>query len=298
MRWLNYHHLYYFYRVARAGSIASAARGLRLTHSTLSVQIRDLGEALGGALFEKQGRRLVLTPRGEETLAYAEEIFQLGAELLDAAEAHKDPTRQSPVRIGIVPSLPRALVYRLLEPRLAPHHPPLILRTDGYTHLLEELVLGRIHAILADAPPPSSGRGRTFVHPLGRSKLAFYGTPQLARTHRRGFPGSLTNVPMILPSAGTPFRRLLDRWLGHHAIRPRVIAEVDDAAMLRTLGVQGHGVFPVRLALRNEVEDAQGAELVGKLSRVEETYFAISIERRVRHPFVAALLEDARDALG
>lgn len=297
MPWLNYHHLYYFYRVARAGSLAAAARELHVTHSTLSVQVRELGEALGGPLFEKQGRRLVLTARGEEVLTYAEEIFQLGAELMDSTSGPRTRARPA-VRVGVVPGLPRSLAYRLIEPALATMDGPLQLRTDGYRHLLEELALGKLHVVLADAPPASgSSRGKIYAHPLGRSGLAFYGAPHLARAARAGFPRSLATAPMVLPTPGTALRRLLERWLSAHHIRPKVIAEVDDAALMRTLGARGHGIFPVRLALRAEAEDALGAELIGELEGAEETYFAVSIERRVRHPFVAALVDTARDAL-
>lgn len=298
MAWLNYHHLYYFYRVARAGSLAAAARELHVTHSTLSVQVRELGEALGGALFEKEGRRLVLTPRGEEVLGYAEEIFQLGAELMDTASEPARDRARLPVRIGVVPGLPRSLVYRLLEPVLSPQDPSMVLRTDGYPHLLEELAVGKLHVVLADAPPTNSGpRSNIYAHPLGRSGLAFYASPPLARSLRAGFPRSMALAPLVLPTPGTALRRLIDRWLSAHHVRPKIAIEADDAALMRMLGARGHGVFPVREALRAEAEDVLGAERVGPLEGVVETYYAVSIERRVRHPFVSALVGSARDAL-
>jgi LysR family transcriptional activator of nhaA len=297
MRWLNYHHLYYFYRVARAGSIVAAAKELRVTHSTLSVQIKELGEALGGPLFEKRGRRLVLTPLGEHVLAYAEDIFHLGAELLESTSQVAGGALRTPLRIGLVPTLPRSLAYRLLEPALAVSPPPLVLRGDGYPKLLEDLSLGRVHGILAEAPPPAPSKARHYVHPLGRSKLAFYGAPHLARAIRGGFPRSLATAPLVLPASTTPLRRALDRWFAQHRIQPRVVVESDDAAAVRTLGAHGHGVFPVRLALRAEVEDYLGAEFVGPIDGIEETYFLVSVERRVRHPFLASLVENARDAL-
>ncbi len=298
MRSLNYHHLYYFYRVARAGSIAAAARELHVTHSTLSVQIRDLGAILGGPLFEKRGRRLVLTARGDEALAYSEDIFRMGAELVEAARARDGTRSRLPMRVGIVPGLPRSLAYRLMEPALAALDGPLVLRTDSYARLLDELASGKLHVLLADEPPESSaGRGKTFTHPLGRSGISFYAAPALARALRGGFPRSLASQPLVLPSPGSGLRRLVDRWLTAQGVRARVVADVDDAAMMRAFGARGHGVFPVRMALRAEVEDALGAELVGVLDGVEETYCAISIERRVRHPFVSALVDHAREAL-
>lgn len=299
MAWLNYHHLYYFFRVARAGSLAAASRELRVAHSTLSVQIRELGDALGGPLFEKQGRRSVLTPLGEEALGYAEDIFRLGAELMDAAQRGDASAKaRGTVRVGVVPALPRSLAHRLLEPALRDGIGALALQTGPYESLLDELAGGKLHVVLADAPPASSAsRGRTFAHPLGRSGIALYAAPTLARALRGRFPRALATTPWVLPAPGTSLRRLVDRWLSAHGIRPRVVVEANDSALVRTFGARGHGVFPVRMALRAEVEDALGAEHVGDLDGVEETYFAVSFERRVRHPFVSALVEHARDAL-
>ncbi|GAB4204118.1 MAG: transcriptional activator NhaR [Sandaracinaceae bacterium] len=295
--WLNYHHLLYFHRVARAGSLTAAARELRLTHSTLSVQIKELGERLGGSLFERRGRRLVLTPRGEQVLGYADEIFRLGHELVDVAAGRQDARDRTVARVGVAPGLPRTLAYELLEPALREHPGPLSLRVDNVPRLLEELSVGRLHVVLADLPPVDGARGKTFVHALGGSGIALYAPRKLAPRLRARFPASLDGAPMVLPAPGTGLRRVIERWLGARGIRPVVTAEADDAALLRVLGVRGHGVFPVRLALRAEVDDVPGVERVGALDDVEETYYAISPERRVRHPFVAALVQQARDAL-
>lgn len=294
---LNFHHLVYFQRVARAGSLTAAARELRLSHSTLSVQIKELGERLGGPLFERRGRRLLLTPRGEEVLAYADEIVRLGHELTDVAEGRRTARERTAVRVGIAPSLPRALAYRLLEPALAEHDVALTLHTNGVPHLLDALASGRLHVVLTDAPPLEPARRRAFVHPLGHSGIDVYAEKQLAARLRAGFPASLSGHPFIMPAEGTGLRRLLERWLSAHAVRPVTAAEVDDAAMLRVLGARGHGVFPVRLALRAEVEDVPGLARLGRLEGLEETYYAVSIERRVRHPFVASLVQQARAAL-
>lgn len=287
MRWLNYHHLYHFFRVARAGSIAAAARELRLTHSTLSVQIRELGQTLGGALFERRGRRLVLTPRGEQVLAYAEEIFQLGAELLDAAPS--EAGRPAPVRVGLAPGVPRSLALGWLLPALHADAPRLSVHVDGHAELLEALGLGTLHLLITDVPG-ASWRGRTTTHLLGRSGVGLHATEALAAAHRGGFPQSLHGAPVVLPSAGTAFRRLVDRWLEARSIRPKVVAETDDAATLHALGSRGAGLFPLRLTQRAELERALGVELVGTLDGVEEAYFAVTLERRVQHPFVSAVM--------
>jgi LysR family transcriptional activator of nhaA len=295
--WLNYHHLLYFHRVARAGSLTAAARELRLTHSTLSVQIKELGERLGGPLFERRGRRLVLTPRGEQVLGYADEIFRLGHELVDVAHGRHDARERTVARVGVAPGLPRTLAYELLEPAVREHPGALALRVDNLPRLLEELSVGRLHVVLADLPPVDGARGKTFVHPLGRSGIALYAPRKLAPRLRARFPASLDGAPMVMPAPGTALRRAIERWLGARGLRPLVTAEADDAALLRVLGVRGHGVFPVRLALRAELDDVPGVERIGVLEEVEETYYAISLERRVRHPFVAALVQQAREAL-
>jgi LysR family transcriptional activator of nhaA len=294
--WLNYHHLFYFYRVARAGSVSTAAKELRMSHSTLSVQVRDLGERLGGPLFERRGRGLVLTSRGEQVLGYADDIFRLGRELAEVALGDRTLPRGLPSRVGVVPALPRTLVHELLEPALDRHHGPLLLRSDGLHRLLEELSSGRLHLVLSDVPPPATTPG-THVHMLGRSGVALFASKKVAARLRPSFPASLDDAPMVMPAPGSGLRRLLDRWFAERRVRPRVVAEADDAAMLRVMGLRGHGAFPVRLALRAEVDDVPGLARVGSFAGIEETYYAVTSERRVRHPFVAALVQHAREAL-
>ncbi len=295
--WLNYHHLQYFHRVARAGSLTAAARELRVSHSTLSVQIKELGERLGGPLFERRGRNLVLTPRGEIVQEYAGDIFRLGQEMTDVALGRREASSRVAVRIGVVPSVPRPLALRLLAPALEKHAALLAIRVDGLPRLLEELAAGRLHVVLCDAPPAEPLRGRAFVHPLGRSGVALYARREVAARVRPGFPRSLQDQPLVMPSAASGLGRLVERWLSERAIRPNVAAEVDDAAWLRVLGLAGHGIFPVRLALHAEVDDVPGLARVGVLEGAEETYYAVSLERRVRHPFVAELVREAREAL-
>jgi LysR family transcriptional activator of nhaA len=218
MSWLNYHHLFYFHRVAHAGSIAAASRALRIAHSTLSVQIRELGEMLGGALFDRRGRRLVLTPLGEAVLGYADDIFRLGNELLELADG-RAAARASLV-VGVVPALPSSLAYRLIEPALRDPAVRLVIRSRSYAVLLEELAAGRMHVVLSDVPPEGpSAHAPLHTHPLGRSRLALYAATQLARSLARGFPISLESAPMILPAYGLGLRRLVDRWLSVHQFR-------------------------------------------------------------------------------
>lgn len=193
--------------------------------------------------------------------------------------------------------MPRTLVYRLVQPAIERVDSPLIFRQDNYARLIEELAANRLHVVLADAPPPDVTSTRLFAHELGRSGVTFYAVPELAGRLRKGFPGAMANAPLLLPSAGSPLRRLVDRWLVQQGIGVKVVGEFEDAGLLRVFGGKGRGVFPVRMALRAEIESIFDCERVGDLEGVEESYYAVSIERRARHPFVAALIETARAEL-
>jgi LysR family transcriptional regulator, transcriptional activator of nhaA len=294
MEWLNFHHLFYFWRIAREGGLAKAADTLHLTHSTLSAQLRSLEAFFGGPLFERRGRRLVLTPLGEEAALYADDIFRLGRELVDTARG-RAAQRSRSLRVGAVGSMPKSVVYRLLEPAMAaPGFGSLYARQDHPAQLLEELGAGRLHIVLADAPPPESAAQRVYAHPLGESKVLLFATSQLARQYRKGFPASLDDAPILLPTPHAGLRSAIDRWFIEHRLRPRVAGEFDDAGLMRVAGARGHGLLPVRSALRAEVEDAHAMRLVGPLDGVVERYYLISAEKRVKHPAALALIEAAR----
>lgn len=294
MEWLNFHHLFYFWRIAREGGLSRAAEQLRLTHSTLSTQLRALEDFLGGALFDRRGRRLVLTPLGEDVAAYADDIFKLGSELVDVARG-KSSSRRSALRVGIVSHLPKTVVYRLLTPAIETSgYGPLVARQGELEPLLEELVANRVHVVLADSPPPESHGARVFAHLLGESPMLLYGSTEDARRYRRGFPQSLDDARVLLPTARSSLRRQLDRWFADHGVRVRVEGEFDDAALMRVAGIHGLGLFPVRAALRAEVEDTHSAKLIGPLEGVVERYYVVSREHRIRHPAVGALVENAR----
>lgn len=295
--WLNYHHLYYFWRIAREGGLSRAAEQLHLTHSTLSAQLRTLEEFFGGPLFERRGRRLVLTPLGEEVASYADEIFRLGSELVDVVRG-RTAERKLALRVGIVSSMPKSVAYRLLQPGMAvPGYGSLVARQDRMDRLLEELASGRLHLVLSDSPPPESSSQRVYAHLLGESGILLYGTGDLAKRYRPKFPTSLGGAPMLLPAPQSSLRRLLDRWFVENELRVQVSGEFDDAGLMRVAGAHGQGLLPVRTALRAEVEDAYALELVGALHGLVERYYVVSVERRVRHPAVSALIEHARSGL-
>ncbi len=297
MNWLNYHHLYYFWRIAREGSLSRAADELKLTHSTLSAQLRALESRLGTELFERRGRRLVLTPRGEQVASYADEIFRLGGELMDAA-ALGGASKRISLRIGVLPDLPKTVAYRLFRPALdLEQYRPLVVHQGPLPRMLEELASGRLHMVLSDTAPEVSSH-KAFAHLLGASGILLYGTPKLAKPARSRFPSSLDGQPLLLPTQPSSLRRQIERWFVERGVRVSVEGEFEDAGLMRTAGLNGHGIFPVREALKGEVEDARKVEVIGKLDGVEERYYVVSTERRVRHPAVSAIVEEARRVLG
>lgn len=289
---MNYQHLFYFSMIAQEGGVARAAKHLRLSHSTLSTQLRLLEGFLGGPLFERGGRHLVLTPLGAQTAAYAKEIFRIGTELVDVARGRSAGVPPA-LRAGVVGSLPKTIAYRLLAPALtlddrAPFH----IRQDTLAALVDELATGRLHVVLSDAPLQSAP-ARLHAHVLGETDLFLYASARVAAELGKNFPANLDGARLLLPATGS-LRRLVERWFADRHLRPRIIGEVDDAGMIRVLGGHGYGVFPVRDALRTEVEEAHGAVCVGKLEGIRERYYAISVERRIRHRGVAAIVEAAR----
>lgn len=297
MEWLNYHHLHYFWIITQEGGLARAAERLRLNHSTLSTQLRSLEEFLGGELFERRGRRLVLTPFGADMASYAGEIFRLGTELLDVARGRSSPAG-APLRVGVVGSVPKTVVYRLLEPALPEASGALVqVRQADLDRLLEDLAANRLHLVVSDSLPPQGLALRIHAHPLGHTDILLYGSRALARRWGGDFPASLAGAPILFPGPGSALRRRMVSWFADRDIHVHVAGEIDDAGMLRVFGGAGRGLFPVRAALRTEVEESHGAVCVGPLEGLRDAFYVLSVERRVRHAGVAELIERARSSL-
>jgi LysR family transcriptional activator of nhaA len=292
MEWLNYHHLYYFWIIVQEGGVTQAARKLRLTHSTLSTQLRALEAHFGTPLFERRSKRLVLTPFGSEAASYASDIFRLGRELNDVARGRG--AGREVLRVGLVAGLPKTFAHHLLSPALADEKCRLHVRQDAVGPLLESLATGRLHVVLTNEVPTPPAGARLHSHVLGETDILLYARGRLAQRARRKFPASLADVPFVLPPEGTPLRKQLDTWFVQRGLRPTVKAEVEDAGLLRVLGSAGRGVFPVRAALKAEVEDLQDVRFVGACDGLRESYYAVSTERRIRHRGIAAIIEDAR----
>lgn len=294
MNWLNYHHLYYFWRIAREGGLAKAAHQLRLSHSTLSAQLRALEDALGAQLFQRKGRVLVLTPLGEQVATYADDIFRLGREVLDIARGEQR-SRRPVLRAGIVASLPKAVAFGMLKPGLGESFEAgLFARQGTLEELIAELASGRLHLVLSEQPPPESTSANVFAHLLGSSEILLYGVPDLAKRYRKGFPKSLEGAPLLLPSPGKGLRPQLDRWFADRGISVRIAGELDDSGLMRVAGLHGLGLLPVRAALRAEVEDLDVLEFVGTFDRLLERYYVLSPDKKARHPLVSAIIERGR----
>ncbi len=294
---LNYNHLRYFWVVAREGGLVQAGKALRLSHPTLSTQVHALEDHLGEKLFTKVGRRLVLTEAGRLVYRYAEEIFGLGRELAEAVQG-KVAGRQARLEVGIADVLPKLVVQRLLQPALAVPEPVrLVCREGSFDRLLADLSRHALDIVLADSPVPSGSAVRAHHHLLGESGIAFFGTPALVGPRRRGFPGSLDGAPVLLPTESLAQRRALNQWFDRHGVRPRIVAEFEDAALLMTFGADGAGLFPAPAVVAAEVEAQHGVQRLGAAEGVSERFYAISVERRLANPAVVAVTRAAHEEL-
>ena len=297
MNWLNYHHLLYFWTVAREGSIARACTLLHLTQPTISGQLRSLEKALGAKLFDRVGRNLVLSETGRVVYRYANEIFSLGRELQDTLKG-RPAGRPLRLVIGVADTLPKIIVHRLIEPALHLPEPVQLVCDEGKPeHLLAQLALNNLDLVLADAPVNPAIKVRAFSHLLGECGVSFFGTAKLVAAHRRGFPRSLDGAPILLPAENTALRRSLEQWFDAEGIRPLVRGEFADSALLKVFGKTGTGLFAAPTAVEEEVMRQYRVRLLGRVESIRERFYAISVERKVKHPAVVAITDAAREKL-
>ena len=296
MEWLNYHHLLYFWVVAREGSIVAATKKLNLTQPTISAQIRLLEESLGEKLFEKQGRSLVLTEAGRVALRYADEIFALGRELRDTL---RDRPTGRPVRItvGIADVVPKLVAYRVLRPAFdAAADVEMVCREGSSESLLVLLGQHEVDLVLTDAPTAAAPL-RAYNHLLGESGTSLFAAPGLAASLKKHFPRSLDGAPMLFPGAATQIRRALELWLDGSGITPKRVGEFDDLALMTAFGRAGTGIFPAPTAIEREIESQNNVKVVGRLPEVKERFYAVSAERKIKNPIVSAITSAARRGL-
>lgn len=297
MRHLNYNHLLYFWTVAREGSIIKATAELHLTPQTISGQLKLLEESIGEPLFNRVGRGLSLTETGHMVYQYADEIFTLGAEL--AARARSGRTTVPKVlAVGVVNSIPKLITSRILQP-VFDDEPTirLVCREGALELLLGELAVHRLDLVLSDRPIPAGLSVKAFSHRLGASAIALFARKGATRIHDKHFPQSLNEAPILLPTTENPIRRALDDWFDQQGLSPRLVAEFEDSALMKAYGEAGYGIFPAPIAISDEVESMYHARQIGPALPVEETYYGISPERKLKHPAVLRIIESARRRL-
>ena len=297
MEWLNYHHLLYFWLVAREGGLVPAGRILRLSQPTLSEQIRKLEQSLGEQLFERRGRRLLLTEVGRVAYRYADEIFGIGSELLDAVRG-RATGRGIRLTVGVVDAVPKLLVRHMLDPAVRlPMPVTLVCREDRIERLMVELANHAVDVVISDAPAPPGSPARAYNHMLGESGVTLLGARALATPLRRRFPHSLDDAPVLLPLADNGLRRALEGWFAGLGIRPRVVAEAEDSALLAAFAADGMGLVFAPTVVADVVGKRYGLVRVAEVEGIRERYYAISCERRLVHPAVLAIREAARTEL-
>lgn len=297
MEWLNYHHLLHFWVVAREGGLVAAGKVLRLSHPTLSAQIHSLEAHLGEKLFTKVGRKLALTETGRVVFRYADEIFTLGREMMDTVQGRStgQPLR---LEVGIADVVPKLVVRRLLQPALSfPEPVRLVCYEESYEKLLADLALHTLDIVISDAPVPTGSSVRAFNHLLGETGVSFFGAKELVRKYKRGFPKSLNGAPVLLPLENLTLRRSLNQWFDRNEIKPWIVAEFEDSALLKVFGGDGVGLFPAPTVVENEVMSQYSVQLLGRVAEVRERFYAISVERRLKHPAVVAISDAARHEL-
>ena len=295
---MNFKHLHYFWVTAKSGGIMRAGEQLHTTPQTLSAQIKLLEAWLGRRLFRKSGRQLELTEDGRLALGFADQIFALSTELEAAVRQARDGTRVLDFRVGVADSVAKSLAYRLLEPALSvPETVRLICSEGKFPDLLAQLALQRLDLVIADEPMSRRISVKAFNHSLGSSSMSFFCAPSLKPLLKGAFPGCLDGMPMLIQGAAASVRQQLEGWLTQHQIRPRVVGEFDDGALMTAFGRQGRGVFMAPTVLEAETMAQFGVELIGRTDELIEEFFAISVERRITHPCVVAITNAARGQL-
>lgn len=294
---LNYRQLHYFWVVAKTGSIVRACDQLNLTPQTISGQISLLEQTLGVDLFQRVGRQLELTVAGRLALPYAEHMFQLGNELEAMLRAQPDE-QQILFRVGVADVVPKSIVYRLIAPTMELQEPMRIsCREDKLERLLADLAIQRLDLVISDSPMPSHLDIKGYSQKLGECGISFFATPELARRYVKDFPASMQGAPLLIPGQETVVRSRLMRWFADQNVQPRIVGEFDDSALMKAFGKSGSGIFVAPSVIADEVQAQYGVELLGQTDAVTESFYAISVERKVKHPGIIAITESARHKL-
>jgi LysR family transcriptional activator of nhaA len=297
MEFLNYHHLRYFWVVAREGGLTKAAGKLHVSQPTISAQIHALEGVLGEKLFRRSGRNLRLTDVGQHVLSYAEEIFSIGQDLLSSVK-QRPTSRPLRLHLGVADALPKLVTYRIIEPIFSLEQPVQVSCWETkLSDMLVELAAYRLDIVLADEPASSGVNARIFNHLLGECGVTFCAEATLARKLQRGFPKSLNGAPALLPMANTGLRRSIEKWFHANGIRPRLVGEFEDPALLHVFAFHGLGFIPVATLVAKEAATRFGFGFVGRTDACRQRFYAITPERRLTHPIVTAITSGARKRL-
>ena len=295
---MNFKHLHYFWAAAKAGGIVRAGQQLHISPQTLSGQIKLLEDRLGCALFRKAGRGLELTDEGRVALGFAEQIFALGAELEAVIGKGSGAAQALDFRVGIADSVPKAMAYRLLEPALAmTEQVHLICHEGKFADLLGQLAVQRLDLVIADEAMGRQVSVKAYNHLLGSTAMSFFATAELKTRLGDDFPQCLHGAPMLLQGASSAMRQRFDVWLAQHKLRPQAIGEFDDAALMKAFGAEGRGVFMAPTVLEAETSAQYGVMVLGRSDELIEEFYAVSVERRISHPCIAAITQAARNQL-
>ncbi|NOQ81207.1 MAG: transcriptional activator NhaR [Methylophaga sp.] len=294
---VNYKHLHYFWMVAKEGGIARASERLHITPQTISGQISLLETHFGADLFTKVGRNIELTETGRLVLNFANEIFSLGSEL-EQMMHHLPEDRPQQFRVGVVDVVPKSIAHRILLPALKMSDSiRMVCREADLDTLLAELSVHRLDLVLADRPIPPTVSTRGFSHKLGECSVSFFATEQLQKKLTGDFPNNLNGAPILLPSRGNQLRAEIDQWLDNNRIHPRIVGEFDDSALMKAFGQEGVGIFIAPSAIENEVMHQYNVKSIGQSHEVKESFYAISVERKIINPIVSAVMESANNSL-
>ena len=294
MEWLNYHHLRYFWTVAKEGSLARAAEKLHVSQPSISEQIRELESAFGEKLFQREGRNNKLTAAGRVVFGYAEEIFALGRELMNAVK-QRPGAKVLRLYVGVADSLPKLVTNEILKPVFAmPQTAHIICREGKMEDLLAQLVAHRLDIVLADEPASSSTNFKTYNHSLGESGTTFCAEKKLAAKLKRNFPQSLHDAPALLPTENTSLRRTLETWFREQKIQPRIVAEFEDLALMKVMAAEGRGFIALPSVAVNDAVGHYGFQTIGRTEKCRVQFHAITAERRIAHPAVALITSQAR----
>lgn len=297
MRHLNYSHLLYFWTVAREGSIAKASEVLHITPQTISGQLKLLEESVGEPLFQRAGRGLSLTAIGEVVNLYADEIFSLGSELAQRVQ-NKSAGVPTKLNVGILNSIPKLIAFRTIAPALELEDSVKVVCHEGeFEKLLGDLAIHQLDLIISDKQVPAGLNVRAYNHKLGKSEIAIFGHKSIANKYIKKFPDSLNGAPLLLPASNNKMRRDLDDWLDEVDVKPTIVAEIDDSALIKAFGEAAIGLFPAPKAVASAVEHMYNSKLIGVIESVSETYYTISPERKLKHPGVLKITEEARSRL-